>query len=250
MTHPDASPPPMGMDATVSTEPGTLRERILDRALERFNAEGIEYVGIRDLARDLGIKGGNITYYYPTKDDLVAAVGLRLRELNDRTIRVPEHPSLLAYMRMLRQAFRNHWRFRCLFMSMPNLMAQNVALSATYVGPVEKGRRRVIGDYLERLQDAGLLDPGLREEERERIVGFIGLASRGWIGDASVSFRDRSPEWCMAYYLRVVVDHLRGFATASGMRQLARFEAELADGPRGGAPDGSSPTPGADQRQG
>ena len=238
MTHPDASPASVGIDETIPTEPPTLRERILHRALERFNAEGIEYVGIRDLARDLGIKGGNITYYFPTKDELVAAVGLRLRELNDRTIRVPEHPSLLAYMRMLRQAFQNHWRFRCLFMSMPNLMAQNVALSATYIGPVEKGRRRVIGDYLARLQDAGLLDPGITDEERERIVGFIALASRGWIGDASLSFRNRSPEWCMAYYLRVVADHLRGFATASGRRELARFEAELADGIGDGDPKG------------
>jgi AcrR family transcriptional regulator len=207
--------------------PPSLRERILDRALERFNAEGIEYVGVRELAKDLGIQGGHITYYFPTKDDLVAAIGSQLRELNDATIRIPRRPSLLAYLRMFRQAFRNHHRFRCLFMSMPHLMQQNATLAATYVGTVEKGRRRVIADYLTALRAEGVFRADLTDAEIERIVGFLALATRGWIGDASISFRDRTPEWCMAYYLQIVADHLRGFATEKGRRQLASFEAEL-----------------------
>ncbi len=47
------------------------REIILDKALKMFNERGIEYVGLRELAGVLGIRVSNITYYFPTKDDLV-----------------------------------------------------------------------------------------------------------------------------------------------------------------------------------
>jgi AcrR family transcriptional regulator len=213
--------------ATSSNDPPSLRDRILDRALQRFNAEGIEYVGVRELAKDMGIKGGNITYYFPTKDHLVAAIGMRLRELNDATIFVPKSPSLLAFMRMLRQTFRNHHRFRCLFMSLPNLMTQNTPVATMYMGKVERGRRLVMAGYLAALRDAGLLRESVSPAEIERLVGFIGLVSRGWIGDAAISHRDRTPAWCMTHYLLVTSDHLRGFCTPSGRSELDRFESEL-----------------------
>ena len=45
-------------------------EKILSKALELFNARGIEYVGLRELAGILEMRVSNITYYFPTKDEL------------------------------------------------------------------------------------------------------------------------------------------------------------------------------------
>jgi AcrR family transcriptional regulator len=219
---PGVTSPPDGSGLS----PG-LRERILERALERFNAEGIEYVGVRELAKDLGVKGGNITYYFPTKDDLVAAVGAQLRDLNDATIAVPETPSLLVFLRMVQQVFLNHYRFRCLFLSLPNLMRHNEKVAAGYVGPVERRRRQVLATYLDSVRRAGSIHASTSAEALERLVGFVGLVSRSWIGDASISHRERDPRWCMTHYLLMVCDHLRGFATDQGRQELAIFEAEL-----------------------
>ena len=46
-------------------------ERIVTKALEMFNQSGVEYVGMRELAAALDMRVGNVTYYFPTKDDLV-----------------------------------------------------------------------------------------------------------------------------------------------------------------------------------
>jgi len=199
-----------------------MRERILQRAVELFNERGVEYVGVRELAKDLGIKGGNITYYFPTKDDLVVAVAGLLRQRNDATLRIPASPSLSAYMAMLTAAFQNQYAFRGLFLSMPNLMLRNQKLAAGYVGSVEKERRRVLRDYLAALQAAGYLRPNVEGEVLDRTVSFIGLVTRGWIGDASISFRDRTPDWCMAHYLAITADHLAGLATEQGLADLRR----------------------------
>src|SRR5688572_10407957 len=170
-----------------------MREQILDRAVELFNDRGVEYVGIRELAKDLGIKGGNITYYFPTKDDLVVAVAQRLLALNNATVRIPEDPSLSGYVAMIEQTFLNHYAYRGLFMSMPNMMKQNEKLAAGYVGTTEKERRRVLRGYLEALRDNGLLRDDLKGGELDRAVSFMGLIARSWIGDASITFRDRDP---------------------------------------------------------
>jgi AcrR family transcriptional regulator len=204
-----------------------LRDRILERALELFNERGIEYVGVRELARDLGIQAGNISYHFPTKDDLVRALGLGLRDLNDATIRLPKAPSLEAFMEMFRQVFRNHHRYRCLFLSLSKLLAPGEALAGLYVGTTEVDRRRVIFEYLLGLQEAGLLRPELAEEELRRLVSFCGLVSRGWIADARVSLPDASPGWQMDHYLHILVDHLEGHATPEGRRELARFRDSL-----------------------
>ncbi len=219
-----------------------LQERILERALELFNERGIEYVGIRELARDLGIKGGNITHHFPTKDDLVLAIGGQLREVNDATIRLPEVPSLSGFLEMLRQTFRNHHRFRCLFLSLPKLLARDGPLaSAAYVGGTEVDRRRVLEAYLERLARAGFLRPGLTGEERKRTVSFLALVARGWIGDGQVSFPDATPAWRMDHYLHLVVDHLAVHATPRGGRELQRFRESLGGRPGGAGSQERSP---------
>jgi len=199
-----------------------MRDRILDRALELFNERGVEYVGTRELARELGMKAGHITYYFPTRDDLVAALADRLRQRNDATIRLPEHPSPSAYMAMLRQALQNQHEFRCLMMSLPNLLAHNPKLAAGYVGATEKERRRVIRTYLGELRAAGYLRADVEDDELDRTVSLIALVARAWVGDASISFRDQSPEWCMDHYLSIIADHLAGLSTEVGLADLGR----------------------------
>ena len=59
-------------------------DKIVTKALEMFNIRGIEYVGLREISAELGIRVGNITYYFPTKDDLVNRLSLDLNKLNSK----------------------------------------------------------------------------------------------------------------------------------------------------------------------
>src|SRR5918995_2707821 len=93
-----------------------LESRIVDTALEMFNASGIEYVGMRELATALGIRIGNLTYYFPTKDDLVYRLSLQLAEENSRTIIAVEAMTMPLFFDMLRMVFRNHVKYRCLML--------------------------------------------------------------------------------------------------------------------------------------
>jgi len=209
-----------------SGAPPSMRERILARALHLFNQSGIEYVAVRELARELGIRGGNITHHFPTKDDIIVAIASRLREIDESTVALPESPTLYGFMEMNHQVFRNHHEFRCLFLSLPKLM-QNPEIAEHLGNTVVARREGVLLNYLTRLQEAGLLTRTLGRSEAARIVSFMALVHHGWIIDGSVSYRERSPEWRMSHYLHVVADHLRGFATIGGRVELQRFVREL-----------------------
>ncbi len=50
-----------------------LRQRIIDRALALFNEHGLERIGMRELARDLQLRPGNLTYHFARKEDLILA---------------------------------------------------------------------------------------------------------------------------------------------------------------------------------
>src|SRR5204863_4216516 len=93
---------------------------------------GIEYVGMRELAASLDMRIGNLTYYFPTKDDLVNRLSLDLAEENSKTIVPMEEVTMVGFFDMLVQVFRNHVKYRCLMVSFVHLIERNPQISKRY----------------------------------------------------------------------------------------------------------------------
>src|SRR5688572_8438621 len=130
------------------------KQKILDKALQMFNERGIEYVGLRELAALLDMRVGNITYYFPTKDDLVFELSMQLSETNAATMVVHEKPTMLSFLNMLHDVFQNHLQFRCLLLSVVHVMKQNKRVAAAYQQNQNK-RSATIHSYIEALEEGG-----------------------------------------------------------------------------------------------
>lgn len=52
----------------------STKERIIERAIVLFNQDGIFNVTLRDIANDIGISVGNLTYHFKKKNDLILAI--------------------------------------------------------------------------------------------------------------------------------------------------------------------------------
>ena len=50
------------------------QEKIIIATIELFNKTGVSNVRLQDIAKEVGISPGNLTYHYKTKKDLLAAV--------------------------------------------------------------------------------------------------------------------------------------------------------------------------------
>lgn len=200
----------------------TTREIILKRALELFNQRSIENVGIRELAADLNIRPGNITYYFPKKEDILVELGKQLSELNSATIVKLENPSMTDFMERYRQVFTNHYEYRCLFLSFVSQMQQNKKLSENY-RKVEKSRLEDFRRILNKLIEAGYLETAVTSDDIEHLVSFLSLVARFWISETTVSYRKLSKVKAINHYLSLIGFVFAKHATAKGKKQISLF---------------------------
>src|SRR5688500_13145491 len=98
------------------------KQKILDKALQMFNERGIEYVGLRELAGILDIRVGNITYYFPTKDDLVYALSQELSRKNSEIIVPSTDLTMFGFLGIQHKVFQHHVQFRCLMLSFVHII--------------------------------------------------------------------------------------------------------------------------------
>jgi AcrR family transcriptional regulator len=201
------------------------KEKILDKALELFNERGIEYVGVRELAALLDIRVGNISYYFPTKDDLVNELSLRLGELNAKVMKDDKEVTLLAFMQMFQQVFGHQVQYRCLLLSVVHIMEQNKVVAKRYQ-QVQSQRTDVIRANLESLVQRGYLSlPG--ENDLDYLVSTITLIARFWISEAVISFRHLTTAQQMRHYLTMIVKLLAPFATQRAKPEIELFTQQL-----------------------
>ena len=160
----------------------TTKEKILSKALEMFNDRGIEYVGLRELAAILDMRVSNITYYFPTKDDLVNQLSLDLNKLNSELVIANEHITVLTFLEMLNSVFANHVKYRCLLLSFVHLMEQNKAISARYQ-KTGKDRNSVMKSNIKALTKSGYLKIK-DEKDIDFLTSTLSLIIRFWISEA------------------------------------------------------------------
>jgi AcrR family transcriptional regulator len=201
----------------------TTEEKIVAKALEMFNERGIEYVGLRELAALLGIRVGNITYYFPTKDDLVNRLASDLAALNAQLIIEREQPTIHSFLEQYAKVFANHVQYRCLLLSFVHLIEQNKSLSEQYK-KTEHQRRTTIASNLLSLQTLGYLE---QEIDTEFLVSALTLIGRFWISEASVSFRHLSPPEQIRHYLALLAKLLIPYATPRGQQDIEQFLSDL-----------------------
>lgn len=197
------------------------KEKILEKALEMFNERGIEYVGLRELAAVLQMRVSNITYYFPTKDDLVYALSLELREKNSEVITKRSHLTMTGFLQMQHRAFQNQVQFRCLLLSVVHLMKQNKHMAAEY-RKTQTYRTAAIRSNLHLLADAGYLNEQ-GKTEIQFLVSGISLISRFWISEAAISVQQLSITEEINHYLTLIIKLLQPYATAKAKSEMQAF---------------------------
>lgn len=76
---------------------------------------------MKELATILEMRVSNITYYFPTKDDLVNRLSLNLNKLNSQIVVDDRELTIETFLGMFQSVFRNYIKFRCLCLSFVHL---------------------------------------------------------------------------------------------------------------------------------
>jgi AcrR family transcriptional regulator len=197
------------------------KEKITRKALELFNYKGREYVGMRELAASLSMQIGNITYYFPTKDELVNQLALDLSALNERTLIPADDLTLSAFLEMQEMIFINQYKYRCLFLSFVHLVRQNPFISERYKN-IDKARGGNFLGYIKALRSGKYLAP-----QKGKDIAFLsdalGLIARFWISETAISKSQLPAEKQIRHYSGLIARMLSPYATGKGRIQIENF---------------------------
>lgn len=157
----------------------TTRQQILSTALTAFNKQGIDAVGVRDLAALLKLSAGNITYYFPTRDEMVkellADLDGNIRLMTDK-VKVGTLGDFVAQQKLImEEQFQN----RCLFLAYGSLMMFNKKV-ASGLKKLEKRRNDLLKSSLQGLSKNSLLEK-LSPSEMEALLTQMLSFSNSWI---------------------------------------------------------------------
>src|SRR5690606_3543141 len=120
---------------------------------------------------------------FPTKDDIVFEVARRLGEENNAVLERKENLTIVDFLATFAEIFKNHYKYRALFFSFPNLVKQNEAVRLQY-RERQKIRQETILAQLSDLEKGGFITiPG--KKELDSIFNVITMVSRFWLSNAA-----------------------------------------------------------------
>jgi len=195
---------------------------ILHQARKLFNEQGIEYVGMREIAKDLGVRVGNVTYYFPTKNDIIIELAAQLAEFNTNTIVPVRGLTMAAFLKMFEQVFENHYEYRCLFINFIHHLEQNKPIEQEYLLRQEK-RVETLRINLEELSVNKYLKTKVDAGKQEFLVSGIGFIARFWLSEARVKFKHAPKKQLFQHYLPFLANFLAPYCTDKGKKEIKEF---------------------------
>lgn len=191
--------------------------RILDHARLAFNERGIAAVGIRDIARDLDLSPGNVSYHFPTKEALIAALVEEAHAQNNAVAAPPGPLDFKALDTILRNIMQRdveqRWLMRDavgLVLSMPTLREQHERM--------QRGREARVDAIIGRLIEARMLDAARVDRRLLRVQLLTQVLF--WVPAALLAAPDRDPAERLDLHVRAALSLFLASATAAGRRQL------------------------------
>lgn len=197
----------------------STRRLLLDRARTLFNEHGLESVGVRELARDLGLSPGNVSYHFARKADLIEALMDELTDRNRTTFaQLVDARRLVELLGRYRSTFEAQYDYRCIVRGIVHIVDHYPALATRY-RDTEVLRRRGLAEALSTMV-GGELRSDTTEADLALIVGTFTLVARFWLSEARISFEERTARELIDHYLALLTHAVWKQATPTARDSL------------------------------
>jgi AcrR family transcriptional regulator len=189
-----------------------------------FNEQGLHRVGVRDIARALGLSPGNLAYHFPTRDDLVSALVMELHELNARTAfaQFPDDFSLVTLYETALAVMRNIMTYRFVLLSYVDAVMASPELRKMEEALAVRRRARH-DDMIRRLVARGYVSRRAYTPRAEYLYEQGQLISSGWLAAAALQPHRRTEEEIVRHYAKLGCALLDPVLTPKGALQLRRI---------------------------
>lgn len=163
--------------------------RILQAAIELFNAEGTAAISASRIAERCGISKGNLQYHFPNKRDVVFAIfQLAIAEMNAGWYRDHLEPTLEHMAAMFVRQLQLIVKYRFFYRELADLLRQDPLLRRRYAQNRER-RLAVIEQFMQALADRGAMRLPADPKRLRAIVEVTWILSENWVN--YIEYQDR-----------------------------------------------------------
>lgn len=172
----------------------STQQRILQAALELFNAEGTATVSASRIAERCGISKGNLQYHFPNKRDVIFALfQSAVDEMNAGWYRDHLAPTLEHMAAMFVRQLQLIVKYRFFYRELAGLLRQDPQLRRRYAENRER-RLRVIEQFMRALAQRGLMRLPPDPRRLRSVIEVTWIFSENWVN--YTEYQDR--ELCAA----------------------------------------------------
>ena len=170
----------------------TTAERIAEAARRRFNRKGYASTTLTEIAADIGISQGNLTYHFPTKLDLALHLSETVR-LRTEARHGRRSPGNVAddYVEHLRFAMDMTWNYRFL---MRDRGIFDDADAIVPPSPILVADFEELRELIGRIDDEGLFRADA-EVDRDILTRSLWILSRHWMDHLREMEQRDTIEW-------------------------------------------------------
>jgi len=200
------------------------RDHILSAALGLFNQHGIDGVKTRDIAAEIGISLGNLTYYFPAKNDIVLALAHNLGDAINEALAQTNAGSgsgkntLVQHYHQVKTVFTAHLEYRFLFGRWGEIVCSAPEVQQ-YAQGILKLRFVAWKHLNEQLVSEGLAEPALAEDSHAHSY-IINILALFWHQEFDIYFPGISDEQKISKALAVYFQSYKPYLTAKGREAL------------------------------
>ena len=197
------------------------KDRILDKALELMTVAGSDTVSTHEIAKHLGIRQSNITYYFPSRTELLSALFKRMIEEVDRPVESldPENFSFITFYQSLDKVMQVHERYRFLLMNYGTLITTNPELNAHMVA-VFKNRHQEFEGVLTLLSNNGFITGDQLFAQRVPVLHMLNMIIVYWVQEAAIYHQDKTDAEKRKHFLWLFFQVFIPYLTQKGKDDL------------------------------
>jgi hypothetical protein len=200
------------------------KERILSETLYMLNKHGIDSVSTVDIAKKLKIRQSNITYYFPTKLDLISTFGQHMVEEVNEAVRAvvidPQKFDMIAFYHLMSSAMKVHQKYKFLFLNYANIVTSNKKLHKYFVNLFYETRFDEFGGIVNLLHGNKILinkDLLLFNGINMFVANILGIY---WIQESAIYHADKTEDEQRHHHIKVYFATYYPYLSKKGKKQF------------------------------
>lgn len=195
------------------------KQKILKKALELFNSDGVKEVTLRRIASSLEISQGNLNYHFKTKNNIISALYFELVSKLDTEMSkiLVEQPiiSFLYESSLVSMNIMYHYRF--ITKDLYKVLQADEKLKRHYM-ELQKLRKSQYDYLFQKMVHEELLREEELHEEYSRLYQRMNILGDNWVYAADLA--SSSHQSNVKYYHALLFEVIYPYLTEKGKKQF------------------------------